>query len=291
MKPLDLRATVLSLLLSALWGANPVAIKIGLADAPPLRLAWYRFLVGGLVTIAWALLTRQTASFHVRRSEWGSLLIVGALFTLQIGSMNFGAQYTTASHAVVLVNSYAIHTVVLAHFLIPGDRLTVRKLLGVVVAYAGILVLFAPQWGQGPSTLAGDVIIGVGGVLLAERTVYMARTVQWIDPIKILLAQAVLGSLAFVALGALTEASIPTRWTASLVGAIAFQGGVIAGFNFIVNLWLLRHYRPSALAAFSLTAPLFGVATAALIAGDPITPELVIASILVAIGIGLTTRA
>ena len=289
MRPLDLRAAILSLVLAALWGANPVAIKIGLEDAPPIRLAWLRFLVGGGVTAIWALATGQAAAFAVRRDEWRPLLVVGALFVLQIGSMNIGAQYTTASHAVVLVNSYAIHTVVLAHFMIPGDRLTLRKALGTVVAYAGILTLFWGQWTVSTSTLVGDVIIGVGAVLLAERTVYLAKAVQRLDPVKLLMAQATIGTATFVALSALFEASIPTRWTASLVGVVAFQGAVIAGFNFIVNMWLLKRYRPSALAAFSLTAPLFGVVTSVLIAGDPITPELLIASALVAVGIGLTS--
>jgi drug/metabolite transporter (DMT)-like permease len=290
-KPLDVRAAILSLVLSALWGANPVAIKIGLLDAPPIRLAWFRFLVGGLVTVVWALATGQAQAFRVRRHEWRALVVVGVLFTLQIVSMNVGAQYTTASHAVVLVNSYAIHTVVLSHFMIPGDRMTVRKAFGTGLAYAGILALFARQWGDGPSTLVGDIVIGLGAILLAERTVYLAKAVQRLDPVKLLMAQATMGTVIFVAVSALTEASIPTRWTASLIGVVVFQGAVIAGFNFIVNLWLLKHYRPSALAAFGLTAPLFGVLTAALIAGDPITPELVLASVLVAIGIGLTTRA
>ena len=43
----DLRGALLALLLSLFWGGNPVAIKLGLEDAPPLRLAWMRFVVGG----------------------------------------------------------------------------------------------------------------------------------------------------------------------------------------------------------------------------------------------------
>jgi drug/metabolite transporter (DMT)-like permease len=65
---------------------------------------------------------------------------------------------------------------------------------------------------------------------------------------------------------------------------------LVAGFNFIVNLWMLRHYRPSALAAFFLTQPIFGVIAAAILAGDRITIDLIVASAAVAVGIGLTTR-
>ena len=48
-RDIDLRGALLALLLSLFWGGNPVAIKLGLADAPPLRLAWMRFVVGGVV--------------------------------------------------------------------------------------------------------------------------------------------------------------------------------------------------------------------------------------------------
>ena len=75
-----------------------------------------------------------------------------------------------------------------------------------------------------------------------------------------------------------------------LAVSVGYQGILISGFNFVVNLALLRRYRPSALSAFFLTQPIFGVIAAALVAGDPITPDILIACAAVAVGIGLTTR-
>jgi drug/metabolite transporter (DMT)-like permease len=83
---------------------------------------------------------------------------------------------------------------------------------------------------------------------------------------------------------------VAVRWTLRLGGALVFQGIVVAGFNFVVNLWLLKRYRMSALSGFFLTQPIFGVITAALLAGDPLTGDLLLASVAVAIGIGLTSR-
>ena len=65
----------------------------------------------------------------------------------------------------------------------------------------------------------------------------------------------------------------PTRYTASLVASLFYQGVVVAGFNFVVNAWLLQRYPPSALAACALTSPIWGVLVAALVAGDPLTPR------------------
>jgi drug/metabolite transporter (DMT)-like permease len=289
LKAIDARGAALALLLSILWGANPVAIKVGLEDAPPIRLAWMRFLVGGVVVVAWGWATGRLRGLRLEPGEIRTLLTLGLLFTVQIGSMNVGTAMTTAAHSAVLLNLYAVHTVVLAHFLIPGDRLTVRRVAGVVVAYAGIVMLFRSQVGAGAPTLAGDVVMFVSSLILAERTVYLARAVHRLDHLKLLLAQAVIGTAVFLVISLLFE-TVPTRWTWRLAGSIGYQGVVIAGFNFVVNLWLLERYRPSVLATFFLTQPIFGVVAAALVTGERLTADLFVASAAVAVGIGLTTR-
>jgi drug/metabolite transporter (DMT)-like permease len=286
---MDLTGAAAAVLISLLWGANSVVIKLGLEDTPPLRLAGMRVIVGGIVICLWAWATGRFAGFRVERWEWRPLTVLGLLFSVQMGATNIGTWLTSASHATVLVNLYAVHTVVLAHFMIPGDRLSVRKLGGVLVAYSGIVALFASQWSHGAPTLLGDVIVTAAGILLAERTVYLARAVQRLDPVKLLLAQAVVGTACFALASFLVEPT-STRWTARLAGSIAYQGVLISGFNFVVNLALLRDYRPSALSAFFLTQPIFGVVAAALVAGDPLTPVLVLACVTVAAGIGLTYR-
>jgi drug/metabolite transporter (DMT)-like permease len=286
---MDLTGAAAAVLISILWGANSVVIKLGLEDAPPLRLAGMRVVVGGVVICLWAWSTGRFVGFRVERREWRPLAVLGLLFSVQMAATNIGTWLTSAAHATILVNLYAVHTVVLAHFMIPGDRLSVRKVGGVLVAYSGIVALFASQWSHGSPTLLGDVIVTVAGILLAERTVYLARAVQRLDPVKLLLAQAVVGA-AFFALASFLVEPATTRWTARLAGSIAYQGVLISGFNFVVNLALLRDYRPSALSAFFLTQPIFGVVAAALVAGDPLTPVLVLACVAVAAGIGFTYR-
>ncbi len=289
-RDLDLRGAALVLLLSALWGGNPVALKIGLLDAPPFWLGSVRFILGGLSILAWAWWMRAFAGFKVEPTEWRPLAFLGLLFTAQIGCLNLGTQFTTASHSAVLLNAYAVHTVVLAHFLVPGDRLTPRKLGGVLIAYAGIVILFASRLGGSGATLGGDAIVSLSALLLGERTIYLARAVQRMDPTKLLLAQALVGAAGLGALSLWLEAADPHRWTLSLGISLFYQGVVVAGFNFIVNLWLLKHYRPSALAGFFLTSPIFGVLLSNLFTGEPLTALLLLSSLLVAMGIGLTTR-
>jgi drug/metabolite transporter (DMT)-like permease len=289
-QPLDARGTAITLLLSALWGANPVAVKVGLAYVPPLRLACMRLALGGLAILIYAWLTRRRGVFAVRPGEWKVLWSVGLLFAVQAALMNMGLERTTAAHASLLINSYAVHTVVLAHFFIPGDRLSASKLGGILVAYAGIVTLFVPDFSLTSATLLGDLLVAASALLLGERTVYLARAVQTLDPIKLLIYQSIIGGGLLLLWSAWWEAGVPNRYTMALLVSLLYQGAVVAGFNFVMNMYLMQRYRPSALAAWSLTTPIFGVLVSFVIGGDTLTLTLLLSTLLVAAGVGLTTR-
>jgi drug/metabolite transporter (DMT)-like permease len=287
LRSLDLRGSLIALLLAVIWGGNPVAIKVGLADAPPLRLAGMRFVLGGIAILVYAWWTRRAGLFSVRPGEARVMWSLGLLFACQVGLVNYGTDLTSAGHASVLVNSYAIHTVVLAHFFLPGDRLTWRTLAGVLVAYAGVVMLLAQGVALDQGTLLGDLVVSLGAFLLGERMVYTSRAVQKVDPVKLLLAQSVIGSTAFFLVSAWWEWAIPTRYTLSLAVALGYQGVLVAGFNFLVNAWLLQRYQASGLAIISLASPLCGVFMAAVVTGDALTPILLGAAVLVAGGVGI----
>jgi drug/metabolite transporter (DMT)-like permease len=290
LRPLDWRGASTAIFLAVLWGGNPVAVKIGLVDAPPLRLALFRFVLGGLTILAYAWWTRHRGIFDVRPGEWRVLISLGVIFSVQIGTMNVGLGLTTAAHGAVLLNSYAVHTVVLAHFMIPGDRLTPAKVGGVLVAYTGIVLLFARDFSFQSSTLLGDVVVMGSAVLLGERVVYMARAVQRLDPIKLLVFQSAIGSACFLIASLVFESETPTRYTWGLAASLFYQGAVIAGFNFVVSSYLFQVYLASALATCSLTTPLAGVLIAAAVTGDRLSPVLLLSTVMVAAGIGLTVR-
>jgi len=289
-RPIDFKGAALALLLSALWGANPVAIKLGLADMPPLRLALMRFVLSTIVIFGYAMGTGRYDVLVIRKGEAKPIWSLGLLFVVQIALMNSGLERTTASHGVIVLNSYAVHTVVFAHFLIPGDRLTPPKLAGVLIAYSGVIMLFAQSFSMSSSTLAGDLIVALSAVLLGERIVYIAKAVQRLDPVRLMLYQSIIGSVGFFLIGLATEADRPTRWTSGLFLSIVFQGAIIGGFNFLLNAKLLQIYRPSALATVALTTPIWGVLVAAAIGREALAPELLVSTLLVVAGIALTAR-
>jgi len=289
-RPLDVKGAIMALVLAVLWGANPVAIKLGLADVAPLRMAFFRFAVSAAVIFAYAMATGRRDILLIPRGHGKPIWSLGLLFVVQIALMNVGIDRTTAAHGVIVLNSYAIHTVVFAHFLLPGDRLTGRKVVGVLVAYGGVVILFAPGFAGSQGTLVGDLIIAVSALLLAERTVFIAKIVQRVDPVRLMMYQSVIGGAGLFLMSLVWDVERPTRWTAGLLLSILYQGALIGGFNFVLNAKLLQIYHPSAMATMALSTPIWGVLIAAAIGREGLAPELVLASAMVAAGIGLTTR-
>src|SRR5581483_9029034 len=76
-----------------------------------------------------------------------------------------------------------------------------------------------------------------------------------------------------------------------LAGSLFYQGVIIAGFNFIANMRLLKTYRPSALAAFALTTPVFGVIATALVLGEPVGGALALSTLLAAAAVAIALAA
>jgi len=280
-------AALFAFLLSTIWGGNTVALKAGLDYAPPLRIGWMRFVLGGLVVLVWALVTGRDLRIH--RHEWKSLAILGVLFAVQIAFMNIGQDHTTAAHGVVMTNTFPLWVGVLAHFFIPGDRLTRWKAVGTLIAYGGVAAVFARGLTVSGDLAVGDALMLTSGALLGARFVYSARIVENMDPAKLLLAQAVVGISSFAVISAVTE-SEPYRFTAVLVVSLLYQGVLVAGFGFISNLWLLKRYMPTHVTVIFFSQPIFGVFFSWVVLKEPLEAAVWLGAALVIFGSWLARR-
>jgi len=150
-----------------------------------------------------------------------------------------------------------------------------------------VVVVFAQSLGSSEGTLLGDMLMLGSAVLLAARQVYTALTSQSVALPKLLLTQSVVGIAFFLVAGLALERD---AWVVSerLVVSILYQGGVIAGFGFIGNMWLLKHYLPSGVTAISLTTPIWGVLLANVVLGEALSATLFAGLALVLAGSALS---
>lgn len=281
---------MIALFVSALWGGNVVALKIGLATIPPLWSAFWRFLSGAVAVVVWA--KAAGIPLRPRPEERWPLTILGILFTLQITGLNIGVNSTSPAYAVILLNSHPIFTNLIGHFFVPEDRLSRQRILGLTIAFAGICYLATgrPDAHLAPHPILGNVIVVVSATLLAARMVYTQRLVQTIEPVRPVVWQMVFSLPVFLATAWWLEPAALGPVTAVPVLAILYQGVAIGGFCFVVWTRLLQRHSPGSLSVFGFSVPVFGVLLSALIFSEAVTGRVLIGMAAVTTGIVIVTR-
>jgi drug/metabolite transporter (DMT)-like permease len=279
-----------ALFVSALWGGNVIALKLGLATVPPLWSAFWRFLTGFVAVVVWA--KSSGIPLRPRPGEGWPLTILGVLFTLQITGLNLGVNATSPAYAVILLNSHPVFTNFISHFFVPEDRLSRQRILGLAFAFGGILYLALgrPDAHLAPHPILGNVIIVVSAVLLAARMVYTQRLVQTIEPLRPVVWQMFFSLPFFLTAALWLEPLTLKPLTAVPVLAILYQGMAIGGFCFVVWTRLLKRHSPGALSVFGFSVPVFGVLLSAFIFDETITGRVVAGMAAVTAGIVIVTR-
>ena len=192
----------------------------------------------------------------------------GILFSVQLLFLNIGLSKTSVSSSVILNSTYPIWVITLGHFFIKGDNFTFIKFSGVMIAYLGIIITYFDSFGNS-SFLLGNSFCLASGFLLGVRTIFLAKGSESIAPLKLLMAQAFFGSLIFILLSVIFE-SDPYKFSLILLISILYQGAIVAGFNFIANIWLLKNYKPSQVTVIHLSQPIFGILIGYVVLGEKI---------------------
>lgn len=266
-RPAGLIPSGFALLLATIWGGNNVSLKASLEYGAPMQVGWMRFVLGGIVTLAYMLARRE--SFEIARHEVKPLLALGALFSIQLIIMNVGQDLTSAGHGVALNSTLPIWTATLARFFIPSDRLTLWKAFALLLSYAGVLVVVFGDVGasQGDVTILGDALSLIAAGLLGLRMILLSNFAQNVSEGKLMMGQLVIGTVLLLAGSYIFESPTYTL-NAGFWMPIAYQGVVIAGFGFLANAWLVKRYLPSSIIFFYFAQPIAGVILAWLILGE-----------------------
>ena len=279
-KNLSFRAASLDLVLSFLWGGHPTALKVALPYAPPIRQGWMRFVISAIVILFWARYKR--VSLIPTKAEIKPLVQLGILFSVQLLFLNIGISKTSVSSSVILNSTYPIWVITLGHFFIKGDNFTFIKFSGVMIAYLGIIITYFDSFGNS-SFLLGNSFCLASGFLLGVRTIFLAKGSESIAPLKLLMAQAFFGSIIFILLSVVFE-SDPYKFSLILLISILYQGAIVAGFNFIANIWLLKNYKPSQVTVIHLSQPIFGILIGYVVLGEKIGLLVVLGAAFVILG-------
>lgn len=283
-----------------MWTMNMVIGKIALRHLDPLTLAPFRIVAAAiLMPIVYALWMR-------RGEEWGAeplnrklnrrdiawFFVLGAvgvsgnqmLFTI-------GLNYTTVSHSGLILGAGPIFILLLAR-LMKQELLSVNKLAGMVLSFAGVTILALEKgFDLHHGTFKGDLITWFGSLAFCLYMVLGKKVAQRYGTFSMNLYTFLMGGL--IALPMAIWRGSRLNW-----GAVAWQGwaamlymalfaSVIA---YLIFYWALRHLAASRLAAFTYLQPILATGVGVLFLGDSVTPSLIMGGSMVMIGVLLAER-
>jgi len=292
-EPVSLRTASLALLTVALWGGNPVAVSYSIDTLPPIAVAGLRFALATAFMFVWCRIEGSRLRLEPRQTLPVSLAAVG-LF-LQIGTFNIGVELSNSSHASMMINTFVMWVVLIEHFITGGDRLNLRKVGGVLIAFAGVAALLLQEEDHAGDaatsldapTLIGDAILLLSAFILAVKIVYVKHTLKVVEPGKLIFWHDAIGVALFCAYSALFEEVRFSGLTTAATLGLLYQGIFVGGLCFALQAVLLRHHSASQIAVFSFATPLVGVGLGVLMRGDLLTAWLFVAAACVAAGIFL----
>ncbi len=285
----DLAAAAIMLGLTFSWGVNGVAAKLSYSGFDPVFISIARSLIGGAFVVAWCRL-RGIALFTLDGTGVAGAL-AGFLFGVEFLLLYIGLDHTTVARSTLLVNTMPFWVLVGGHFLL-GEPITVRKLVGLVLAFAGLVAVFSDKLNAGGAdTMVGDLLSLAAGLAWALTNIVIKRSKHLTSTSaeKLLLYQlagaAIVGSIAIPFAGPMIR-NVSTLPVLSLL----FQSIYIVAFTYVLWFWLLRRYPASGLASFTFLTPAFGVLCGGILLGEHLSLRIFLALGLIAAGLIIVNR-
>ena len=182
---LPLLAGIFTSMLCVIFGSNAVAIKISLSGLGPFTTAGLRFSIAALSIFLWAKITRR--SFGIKKGQLHQLLILSLFFTVQLSLLYFGLSKTNASRGTLLINLQPFFVLFLAHYFIPGDQITIKKILGLFMGFIGMAFVFIGKKGVTADVQVGDFMIVITAFVWACNTAYTKRIIDKFETFHLVL--------------------------------------------------------------------------------------------------------
>jgi drug/metabolite transporter (DMT)-like permease len=283
-----MKARVVWLILCGIWGSTWLFIKLGLNDLPPFTFAGIRFVFASAILIS--IILARGVRWPRQRSEWFVIAVVGWLqFSLNYGLVFWGEQRISSGLAAVLQSTFPAFGMVLAHLYLPNERITAKRVVGVLFGVAGVIVIFSDQLTlAGKGALLGSIALVMSALCGSYGNVLVKAYGTQIDPFVLAAGQMVCGFPPLLALGIATEGN-PFRlhWTGMAILALAYLviiGSVIA---FTLFYWLVRHMDVTNTMLISLVTPVIAVILGMLVLHERLNWRLIAGTALIISGIGM----
>jgi drug/metabolite transporter (DMT)-like permease len=278
---LKLKHWIVFILLGLIWSSSFLWIKIGVQEIGPMALVAFRMLFGALTAVIIAAFMKV----HWPRDAktWGIFAILGPTsLAIPIFFISWGEQTIESAVASVLNATTPLFTLLIAHFLLHDDRMNVPKVVGLILGFAGVIVLMSKDL----SVSAHNSVIGQAAVILASlfyagSAVFARKYTQHVDGLARGALPLVTAALFMWIVGPLAEKpfefpSLSITWIAAL-----WLGILGSGLAVIMYYYLIHEIGPTRTTLVTYLFPVGGVILGVIFLNELLSWQLVVGTVLI----------
>lgn len=275
------------LALAALWSSAFAAIKIGVETVHPTWLVAGRLIcaVGLLLSLAaW-----RGQILPPLSREWGIYFFLGAAgYSIPFFLISWGEVVVDSGPAAILMAVMPLTTMLLAHFFVASEPMSVRKVAGLLVGLLGVVVLVGPEAlaGLGDETIRELAILS-GAIFYAINAI-VSRRLAPADPVTRSAAVVLCAAVQMVPIAFLTT-GLPTDLTASSWGAVIYLGVFPTAIATVLFFHLIDTEGATFVALNNYIIPSLGVLWGVLLLGEIVSLQSLGALAIILVGIALAT--
>ena len=271
-----------------LWGSTYLGIRYAIESIPPLTSAALRFILAGLLLATFLAIRRGPSVLRVTGRQLASAAAIGGLLLLGgNGFVVLSEQYIPSGTSALLVASVPLWIVVWRA--VAKDRPTLPMLVGVLIGFAGLVVLMHPGGGGAHNYVLGVVLVLIASVSWAFGSV---ASKVWLTPPKDPFVSSAY-QMVFGGIGCAVAATLhgehfhPGAVTGTSVWATLYLVGAGSLVAFSSYVWLLKNAPISTVATYAYVNPVVAVALGALFLNETITVAVVIGGLIVVLGVAV----
>jgi len=274
--------------LCILFGANAVAIKISLTGLGVFTTAGLRFALASITIFLWARYTGKPLAINL--TQLRQLILLSITFFTQISLFSFGLARTTASHGTLIGNILPFMVMILAHFFIPGDRINLRKISGLILGFSGVVLLLLDSITMTGRMLQGDMLVLMAVLFWSCNVVYIKKIVEKLHPVQVTIYPMIMIAPLFLFCGFLFDEPMVRFIDATIIKAMLYQTFVTTSFGFVAWNTMIRKFGASTLHSFIFIMPISGVFLGVVLLDEPLTANLIFSIVLVVTGLIVVNR-
>jgi drug/metabolite transporter (DMT)-like permease len=275
--------------LVVMWGTAFLFTKLAVHSVPPASVVAGRLLLAAVILAGVVGLRGLRLPLADRR--WRYFVFVGVVGNcLPFFLISWGQQRIDSGLAGILMAINPLATLVLAHYLVAGERMTLMRVGGFILGFAGIVVLMGPAallgFGGGHTTLIAEAAV-LGGALCYAVTTIVARRMPSTEALVAATGVMIVASAVMVPVALVLDRPWTLSVSATSAWAVAVLGVFATALPTIVYFRLIASAGPTFLSLINYLIPLMAVAAGAIVLGESVGVAALAALSLILAGMAL----